>query len=65
MKTNPPNRYLRRSRVKRLMEAGWYEYFSGDSNSWAHPRYPHSKFTMAEALTYQAAHAEKLAAEVA
>ena len=65
MKVNPTHRYLRRSRVKRLMEAGWYEYFSGDSNSWAHQRYPNSKFTMAEALTYQATHAEKLAAGAA
>ena len=54
MKVNMPHRYLRRSRVKRLMEAGWYEYFSGKPNSWTHQQHTGPMVSMSRALELQA-----------
>ena len=52
MKTNPPHRHLRRSRVKRLMEAGWFPYGSG--YHWKHQQHSELIVTMPRALELQA-----------
>lgn len=52
MKVNLPHRHLRRSRVKRLMAAGWFA--SGDGAHWKHPRNSELKVTTWGALELQA-----------
>lgn len=47
-----PHRHLRRSRIKRLMGAGWFPY--GPGGNWKHPQHPELMVSMPRALKLQA-----------